>query len=313
MRRALVCGAGGFIGSHLVKYLKQQDYNVIGLDIKRPEFRDTEADEFILYDLREPSNYLRSIMGGVQEVYQLAADMGGMGFIHSAEADIMVNNVMINANAAQTAVQMEVERYFFSSSVCVYPDMPADAPQIDENAAYPANPHNEYGWEKLYSERMALTLGRHSNMQVRIARFENCYGEYGTWQGGREKAPAALCRKVAEDNTIEVWGDGQQVRNFIYVNDLVRGIYTLMHSHETRPTNIGTEQRVTIDTLVQTIADVAGKRVKIKHVDGPVGVQARHFSHERMWALGWSPRYSLHSGISRLYPWVAEQVVTCQV
>jgi GDP-D-mannose 3',5'-epimerase len=312
MKTALVCGAGGFIGGHLVERLKREGYWVLGVDVKEPEFRKTAADRFFTNDLRDNMSARYSFaVRDIDEVYQLAADMGGMGYIHSAACDIMHHNALINANVLDAAAKAGVKRYFFSSSVCVYPDMAIGAPEMDEDGVYPAMPDNEYGWEKLYAERMALAYGRKYGMAVRIARFQNCYGPYGTWQGGREKAPAAMCRKVAEvpdGGSVEVWGDGRAVRNYIYVDDLVDGIYRLMHSDETRPTNIGTDEYVTVDELVHTVARVAGKRVNIQHVEGPVGVRSRNFSNARMRALGWEPRYTLEQGIAETYPWVAGQV-----
>ena len=237
MKRALVCGAGGFIGGHLVKKLKREGYWVRGVDIKTHEFAPTQADEFLLLDLREPQNCRAALTlpdgGTFDEVYQLAADMGGMGFISVAECEVLHNNALINIHMTHTAAEMGVPRYFFSSSVCVYRDMEPDEPPLTEDDAIPANPDNEYGWEKLYAERVAMAYGRRYGMKVRIARFENCYGPEGTWTGGREKAPAAICRKVAEaedGGTIEVWGDGTAIRVFTYVDDLVDGIFVLMQS-----------------------------------------------------------------------------------
>jgi len=314
MRRALVCGAGGFIGGHLVAKLKQEGYWVRGVDIKEHEFRPTDADEFLLLDLREAHNAWEALnLGGetFDEVYQLAADMGGMGFITTAECEIMRHNALINSNMIDAAVKAGVPRYFFSSSVCIYRDMDPDEPEMDESGAYPALPHNEYGWEKLYAERMAMTYARHYPIQVRIARFQNTYGPYGTWTGGREKAPAAMCRKVAaakNNGTIEVWGDGTAIRSYTYVDDLVDGIYVLMHSDLEGACNIGCPQYVTVDELVETVARVAGKRIHIKHVEGPVGVKSRNFSNERMYGIGWQAKVYLEEGIRRTYPWIEEQV-----
>ena len=249
--------------------------------------------------------------GTFDEVYQLAADMGGMGFIHSAECDIMHNNTLINTHMIRTAVQIGVPRCFFSSSVCVYRDMKPGEPEMMEDEAIPANPDNEYGWEKLYAERMAQAYARHYPIVVRIARFQNCYGPYGTWTGGREKAPAAICRKVAEvenGGTIEVWGDGSATRSYIYVDDLVDGIRRLMASDMEEPVNIGCPQYVSVDELVETVAKVAGKAIQVEHVEGPVGVQSRNFSNRRIESLGWRAKVFLEEGIGRTYPWVAEQV-----
>jgi GDP-D-mannose 3',5'-epimerase len=314
MKTALVCGAGGFIGGHLVKKLKQEGYWVRGVDQKEHDFCPSQADEFLALDLRSEDNCLAALhLDGkaFDEVYQLAADMGGMGFIHSAECEIMHNSALINIHMSHNSAASGVKRYFFSSSACVYRDMTADEPELTEADAYPAIPHNEYGWEKLYAERMAMTYGRHFNMAVRVARFQNCYGPEGTWTGGREKAPAAMCRKIAEaedGGTIEVWGDGTAMRAYTYIDDMVDGIYLLMQSDCEEPLNIGRREYVSVDQLVQTVADVAGKRIHIKHVEGPVGVQARNFRNDRIHELGWASRFSLKDGITRTYPWVAEQV-----
>ena len=315
MKKALVCGAGGFIGGDLVSKLKGEGYWVRGVDIKEHEFRTLEADEFMRLDLREAHNCRQALsLGGGEsfdEVYQLAADMGGMGFIHTAECDIMHNSVLINVHMVDAAVRMGVSRYFFSSSACVYPDMKPGDPEMTEDQVIPANPDNEYGWEKLYAERMAMAYARHYPIEVRVARFQNCYGPYGTWRGGREKAPAAICRKVAmaeKGGVIDVWGDGKAVRGFTYVDDLVDGIYLLMQSDLHVPANIGTEQYVTVNDLVRTVIEVSGKELEVQHVEGPVGVLARNFSKARMHSLGWEAKVSLREGIEATYPWIAEQV-----
>ncbi len=314
MKRALVCGAGGFIGGHLVKKLKREGYWVRGVDIKLHEFAPTAADEFLVLDLRKEEDCQNALALDDQpfdEVYQLAADMGGMGFIHSAECDIMHNSALINIHMTHNASRMGIPRYFFSSSVCVYRDMQPGEPEMTEDQAVPAHPDNEYGWEKLYAERMAQAYARNRGMLVRIARFQNCYGPEGTWRGGREKAPAAICRKVAEvedGGTIEVWGDGSAIRSYTYVDDMVEGIYLLMQSDMQGPTNIGCPQYVTVDELVAAVAEVAGKRINIRHVQGPVGVQSRNFSNERIYSLGWQPRFFLKDGIACTYPWIEAQV-----
>jgi len=314
LRTALVCGAGGFIGGHLVTRLKREGYWVRGVDIKEHEFAPSAADEFLLLDLREPENCRRALAlddRTFDEVYQLAADMGGMGFISVAECQVLRNNALINNHMAHTAAEMGVPRYFFSSSVCVYPDMEPGAPEMTEDEAIPADPHNEYGWEKLYAERVAQAFGRRYGMQVRIARFQNCYGPEGTWTGGREKAPAAICRKVAEvpdGGTIEVWGDGSAIRSYIYVSDMVDAIYILMQSDVEGPVNIGSPEYVTVDDLVARVTEVSGKRVSVKHVDGPVGVRSRNFSNDRIYSLGWRARVRLEEGIGLTYPWIERQV-----
>ena len=313
-KQAVVCGAGGFIGGHLVALLKDEGYSVRGVDLHPPAFRETTADEFLIADLRTPEACqaaVRPLGHGIPEVYQLAADMGGMGFISDAETDILCNSVLINVNMVKAAVEAGVDRYFYASSVCVYRDMKPGEACIDEDGAYPALPDNEYGWEKLYSERLLQTHARHYPIAARIARFENCYGPYGAWRGGREKAPAALCRKVAEvgdGGTIEVWGDGSAVRSFVYVEDLVDGIFQLMHSELSDPVNIGTEEFVTVDELVDTVAQAAGKRIRKSHVEGPVGVLSRNFSHDRIRSLGWVPSVPLAEGIRRTYEWIESEV-----
>ena len=320
MKTALVCGAGGFIAGHLVKKLKNEGYWVRGVDIKRHEYAESAADEFKVLDLREPANCREALAlgnGTFDEVYQLAADMGGMGFIHSAECEIMHNSVLINVHMIDNAARMGVPRYFYSSSVCVYRDMQPGEPEMTEAQAVPANPDNEYGWEKLYSERMLQAYGRKYGMVARIARFQNCYGPEGTWTGGREKAPAAICRKVAEvpdGGTIQVWGDGTAVRSYTYVSDMVRGIYLLMHSDLEGAVNIGSPEYVTVKELVETTAEVAGKRINVEWVKGPVGVQSRNFSNERIYSLGWRAEVSLKQGIAQTYPWIDSQVraLTCR-
>lgn len=315
MKKALVCGAGGFIGSHLVKRLKKNGCWVRGVDLKKPEFSESYADEFLLLDLREKNNCNTAVTapeGAVfDEVYQLAADMGGMGFIHSAECEIMRNSLLINIHMIHSSTNKGIKRYFFSSSACVYRDMEFDEPELSEKDAYPALPDNEYGWEKLYSERMAMAYGRRFGMTIRLARFQNCYGPEGTWRGGREKAPAAMCRKIAEaedGGIIEVWGDGSAMRAYTYIDDMIDGILMLMASDLENGVNIGRQEYVSVDELVMTVAEVAGKKINIKHVEGPVGVKARNFRVDRISAIGWKSKFSLKEGLSQTYPWVKEQV-----
>jgi len=314
MKKALVCGAGGFIGSHLVKRLKKDGYWVRGVDLKHPEFSPSAADDFKVLDLRDEKNCRAAVKapeGAFDEVFQLAADMGGMGFIHSAECEIMRNSALININMVHSSVDAGVKRYFFSSSACVYRDMEAGEPEFGEEDAYPAMPDNEYGWEKLYAERMAMAYGRRSGMAVRLARFQNTYGPEGTWRGGREKAPAALCRKIAEaedGGTIEVWGDGTALRAYTFVDDLLNGIIRLMHSNLEDGVNIGRREYVSVDDLARTIAVISGKKISFKHVEGPVGVKARNFRNDRISSIGWKSEFSLKEGLSRTYPWVKAQV-----
>lgn len=314
MKKAVVCGAGGFIGSHLVKRLKKEGYWVRGVDIKRPEFARTAADEFIKLDLRLPKNCARAVAidnNPADEVYQLAADMGGMGFIHSAECEIMHNNALINIYMIQAAASAGVPRYFFSSSVCVYRNMKIGEPEMSEDGAIPANPDNEYGWEKLYSERIVSAYGRKFGIKTRIARFQNCYGPEGTWRGGREKAPAAICRKVAETpdgGTIEIWGDGSAVRSYTYIDDMVDGIYRLTQSDIDKPVNIGCPQYVSVKELVSAVAEAAGKTIHTRSIEGPVGVESRNFSNNRIYSTGWQSRFDLKAGIGLTYPWVKKQV-----
>src|SRR6266446_5281366 len=314
MKKALVCGAGGFIASHLVRRLKKEGLWVRGVDLKRPEFGPTAADDFQVLDLREQGACEAALSlesGTFDVVYQLAADMGGMGFIHSAECEIMRNNALINLNMIDAAARKGIKRYFFSSSVCIYRDMRPGEPELKEEQAYPALPDNEYGWEKLYAERTALAFGRKYGIAVRVARFQNCYGPEGTWTGGREKAPAAICRKVAEADeggTIEVWGDGTAIRSYTYVDDMVDGIYRLTESSLEGPANIGSPEYVSVAQLVQTVVDVAEKKIRIQYVKGPVGVQSRNFSNERIYSIGWRSGYSLKDGITRTYPWVDAEV-----
>jgi GDP-D-mannose 3', 5'-epimerase len=316
MKKALVCGAGGFIGGHLVKRLKREGYWVRGVDIKNHEFNPTAADEFKVLDLRQEKNCIQALTlngGTFDEVYQLAADMGGMGFIHAAECEIMHNSALINIHMTNSMAELGVPRYFFSSSACVYRDMKVGEQELTEADAIPAEPDNEYGWEKLYAERMAMAYARNRGIDVRIARFQNCYGPEGSWRGGREKAPAAICRKVAEaedDGTIDVWGDGTAVRSYTYVDDMVDGVYRLMQSDLVGAVNIGCPEYVTVDELVAVVQEVAGKHLKIRHVEGPVGVQSRNFSNTRIESLGWSSKYSLRDGITLTYPWIKSQVET---
>lgn len=316
----LVTGAGGFIGGHLVKKLKDQGHWVRAVDIKPiDQWWQHGADEEMVLDLRDEYNCkqaldIKSLLPHnklkFDEVYQLAADMGGMGFISSHDVDCLTNNVLINLNMIKAATEAKVKKYFYSSSVCMYPDMDADDPPMTEDQAYPAMPDNDYGWEKLYSERIVQAYGKEFPIDVRIARFQNTYGPNGTWDGGREKAPAALSRKIAQTelgDEVEIWGDGTAIRNYTYIDDLLNGIELIMAKGDAEPYNIGTDEYVTVDELVETIDKVAKKYVIKKYVAGPVGVKARNFSNEKIKGLGWKPKYTLLRGIQKTYPWIEKQ------
>ena len=317
MKTALVCGAGGFIGSHLVKRLKSEGYEVTGIDLKYPEFAPTAADEFVIGDLRS-QEVCREIMDrSYTEVYQLAADMGGAGFIFTGEndADIMHNSATINLNIADLAVRTGVQKLFYSSSACIYPaynQEDPNNPKCSEDSAYPAAPDSEYSWEKLFSERLFLSYARNKGLDVSIARFHNIFGPEGTWTGGREKAPAAFCRKVAETpdgGTIEMWGDGLQTRSFLYIDECLEGVRRLMESDFTGPVNIGSEEMVSINQLCSMTAEIAGKTINVKHIDGPLGVRGRNSDNHILNAkLGWQPSQPLRVGLEHTYQWVSQQV-----
>ncbi len=313
-KKALICGAGGFIGSHLAKQLKKEGYWVRGVDIKKPEYSSSAADDFLKLDLRIRKNCQKSLSvpGGFDEVYQLAADRGGIGYLVPFESEMMENNALINIYMISEVSKLNKKpKYFFSSSVCVYKDMNTKDPEITEDDAYPAFPDNEYGWEKLYSERMILAFSRKFKIPTRIARFHTTFGPESNWEGGREKAPDALCRKAAmapDGGQLEVWGDGKSIRNFTYIDDLISGIRTLMKSDISTPTNLGSPQRVTVDQLAQTVIAASGKKLAIKHIPGPVGVHSRNFSLQKIYTTGWKSRYSLSDGIKIHYAWVADQV-----
>lgn len=316
VRRVLVCGAGGFIGSHLVKRLKGEGLRVRGADLKLPEFAPTEADEFLKGDLRD-REVCEQAVEQIDHIYQLAADMGGAGFVFTGDndAEILHNSALINLNMVKAAAEANVKRIFYSSSACIYPEynqQDPGNPDCAEASAYPAAPDSEYGWEKLFSERLYLAWQRNLNLEVRIARFHNIFGPEGTWDGGREKAPAALCRKVAETpegGTIEIWGDGRQTRSFLYIDECIEGVRRLMESDFVGPVNIGSDEMVTIDALARMIMDIAGKRLRIEHVDGPLGVRGRTSDNRLIKKkLNWAPAQPLKAGLGKTYQWVAEQV-----
>ncbi|HID37892.1 MAG TPA: NAD-dependent epimerase/dehydratase family protein [Calditrichaeota bacterium] len=316
-KRALVCGGGGFIGSHLVTRLKNEGYWVRSVDLKYPEFSETNADDFVIADLRDPvmCRYVTDIH--FDEIYQLAADMGGAGFVFTGEndADIMQNSVLINLNMLEAAYKRNIKKIFYSSSACMYPErnqMEPDNPKTSEDSAYPADPDSEYGWEKLFSERLYLAFQRNYGLEVKIARFHNIFGPEGTWTGGREKAPAALCRKVAEaedGGEIEMWGDGKQTRSFLYIDECLEGVRRLMESDFSGPVNIGSEEMVSINELARIIMEIAGKNLTIKHIPGPLGVRGRNSDNRLIKEkLGWEPTQPLKMGMAITYRWIEEQV-----
>jgi len=317
MKKALVCGAGGFIGGHLVKKLKLEGFWVRGVDLKHNEHNESQADEFIIGDLTNPIVVSQILDFSFDEVYQLAADMGGAGYIFTGEndANVMHNSATINLNIANQAAKSKVKKLFYSSSACMYPSYnqeDPDNPKCFEDSAYPAAPDSEYGWEKLFSERLYFAYNRNYGLNVRVARFHNIFGPYGTWNGGKEKAPAALCRKVAEaeDNGfIEIWGDGKQTRSFLYIDECLEAMRRLMDSDFIGPVNIGSEEMVTINELGEMVIEIAGKKLAIRNIPGPTGVRGRNSDNNLIKEkLGWSPTQLLHKGISETYVWVSQQV-----
>lgn len=317
MKKAIVLGAGGFIGSHLVKRLKSEGYHVVGADLKHPEYSPTQADEFLTGDLREAQFVERAISFQVDEVYQLAADMGGAGYIFTGQNDahVMHNSALINLHVANECVVKKVGKIFYSSSACVYPErnqMDPDNPKCEENSVYPAEPDSEYGWEKLFSERLYLSFSRNHGLSVRIARFHNIYGPEGAWNNGKEKAPAAICRKVAEaadDGTVEVWGDGKQTRSFLYIDDCLDAVRLLMKSSFVGPVNIGSEEMISINEFTHLVARISGKKIAVKNISGPTGVRGRCSDNRIIEAeLGWKPKFDLERGIKETFQWISKQV-----
>lgn len=316
MKRALVCGAGGFIGGHLVNRLKSEGYWVRGVDLKENEYGNNAADEFIIGDLRDPG-FTNSIVKGVDEVYQLAADMGGAGYIFTGDhdADVMHNSAMCNLNVLEAMRQNNIKKVFYSSSACMYPEhnqLDPDNPKCSEDSAYPAAPDSEYGWEKLFSERLYFAYNRNYGFQAKVARFHNIFGPCGTWKGGKEKAPAALCRKAAEaedGSFIEVWGDGKQTRSFLIVDECLEGIRRLMESDFSGPVNIGSEEMISINDFAKMAIEISGKNITIKNIEGPTGVRGRNSDNKLIKEkLGWAPSLPLKKGMEKTFKWINEQV-----
>lgn len=316
-KRALVCGAGGFIGGHLVKRLKKEGYWVRGADIKKHEYSKSQADEFLVGDLRDQKFCEKVFNLPFDEVYQLAADMGGAGYIFTGDhdADVMHNSAQINLNALHFGKLAKIKKIFFSSSACIYPErnqMDPNNPNCAESSAYPAAPDSEYGWEKIFGERMYLAYKRNYGMEVRIARFHNIFGPEGSWNNGKEKSPAAICRKVAQakdGGTIEMWGDGKQTRSYLYIDECLEGVRRLMKSKFTGPVNIGSEEMVSINELADMVMEIAGKKLRVKHVKGPLGVRGRSSDNRLIKKeLGWAPSTKLYDGLTKTYAWIEQQV-----
>lgn len=316
-KTALVCGAGGFIGGHVVSRLVREGFWVRGVDLKLPEFRESDADDFAVGDLRDKDFCLSVTDRRFDEVYQMAADMGGAGYIFTGEndADVMQNSASVNLNMLDACRRRSIRQVFYSSSACIYPEhnqLDPDNPNCSEDSAYPANPDSEYGWEKLFSERLYLAYNRNHGMRNRVARYHNIFGPMGTWKGGKEKAPAAVCRKVASARSgddIEIWGDGSQTRSFLYVDECLEGTTRLMRSEVGEPVNIGSEEMVTINQLVDIVADIAGKAIGKRHIPGPTGVRGRNSDNRLIQEkLGWKPSRPLREGLEQTYAWIERQV-----
>lgn len=315
MKKILVCGAGGFIGTHLVNKLKNEGHYVIGADLKYPEYQKSHADEFHVVDLRVKSSVEKIVTEDLYEIYQLAADMGGAGYIFTGDndADIMYNSAMINLNILDEMVKKKVNRIFYSSSACIYPaynQEDPDNPLCSESSAYPAAPDSEYGWEKLFSERLYMSYAKNYGIRVRIARFHNVFGPLGAWNNGKEKAPAALCRKVAvSDGEVEVWGPGTQTRSFLYIEECLKGIEKIVDSDYSEPLNLGSERMISINDLVNLIANRARKNIAIKNIPGPIGVMGRNSHNDLIYkTISWKPEDNLEYGIDKTYAWIIEQI-----
>lgn len=315
--KAIVLGAGGFIGHHLVNRLKEQNYEVIGADLKLPEFSASAADLFLQGDLRDSAFVEQVLAGGADEIYQLAADMGGAGYIFTGDndADVMHNSAKINLNVLDTMRKTGIKKVFYSSSACVYPEFnqeDPDNPICTEHSVYPAQPDSEYGWEKLFSERLFMAYARNYGFEVRIARFHNVFGPEGAWNNGKEKAPAAICRKVAmakAAGNVEIWGDGKQTRSFLFIEDCLDGVQALMKSTCAEPVNIGSEEMISINHLVQLTAEIAGKQLSIRNIEGPVGVRGRCSDNRIMKKYtGWEPKLNLREGMTIMYKWIMTMV-----
>lgn len=317
MKKILICGAGGFIGSHLVERLKQEGHYIIGADLKYPLYNNTSADKFYQIDLRNQKNVEELLTSDINEIYQLAADMGGAGYIFTGDhdADILHNSAIINLNILDTMRKKNIKKIFYSSSACMYPShnqIDPNNPLLSEESAYPANPDSEYGWEKLFSERLYLSYAKNYKLDVKIARFHNVFGPCGSWNNGKEKAPAALCRKIAmakNNDTVEIWGPGTQTRSFLYIDECIEGMMRLMNSNFTGPVNLGSERMISINDLVKLIAKLVNKNITIKNVSGPIGVIGRNSDNRLIREkLNWCPNENLEEGLLKTFKWISTQI-----